>query len=289
MSDGGIPFLHQAIVVSGHMIDHPDRSSPLFPRSRGRRHEGDRRDLRRVGRRARHAARVRRGSRGRTSPPAGARAGAEGLAPRASSEEEFIPSSVRLPGPTGTPCAACRLRRTVPADELGPRRRPGSGLRAQQRLAVGGRPVRGIATPRPCGLGPRRATAPAGRRTSSSAPRHGSHGRHRRSRRRTPRHGPVTQAREYRAGSGQGRSGHQAAAPVVRRNPLSPGSWSSRRSIRSVMARPSRPEKRWPAASATSWRGRSVEPTGPHHRRRAVRVSQRARASSRRRRSAWRA
>jgi hypothetical protein len=31
VSDGGIPFLHQAIVVSGHMIDHPDRSSPRFP------------------------------------------------------------------------------------------------------------------------------------------------------------------------------------------------------------------------------------------------------------------
>ena len=31
MSDGGIPFLQQAIVVSGHMIDHPDRSSPRFP------------------------------------------------------------------------------------------------------------------------------------------------------------------------------------------------------------------------------------------------------------------
>lgn len=31
MSDGGIPFLHQAVVVSGHMIDHPDRSSPRFP------------------------------------------------------------------------------------------------------------------------------------------------------------------------------------------------------------------------------------------------------------------
>ena len=31
MPDRGIPFLHQAIVVSGHMIDHPDRSSPRFP------------------------------------------------------------------------------------------------------------------------------------------------------------------------------------------------------------------------------------------------------------------
>jgi hypothetical protein len=31
VSDGGIPFLHQAIVVSGHMIDHPDRSAPRFP------------------------------------------------------------------------------------------------------------------------------------------------------------------------------------------------------------------------------------------------------------------
>ena len=100
MADGGIPFLHQAIVVSGHMIDHPDRSSPRFPpeaEAAVTKAIAEIFDAWDVGP---GTLLVSGGARGTDIIAAelARAAGAEVWLLVALSEEEFIPGSVRLPG-----------------------------------------------------------------------------------------------------------------------------------------------------------------------------------------------
>ena len=150
--------------------------------------------------------------RGRTSSPAGARRRCRGLAPGRAVGGGVHPearSACRAPTGRSATCAACRLRHTVPDRRARRRADPEVAfernndwlLEVAQSAASRSAPLRSGTAP---------GDGPGGTSDFVERPRHGSHGRHRRSRRRTPRHGPVTQAREYRAGSGQGRSGHQA-------------------------------------------------------------------------------
>jgi hypothetical protein len=123
--DRGIPFLHQAIVVSGHMIDHPDRSSPRFPPEA---EAGVTKSIAQIF----DAWEVGPGSLLVSGGARGAdiiaaelarAAGAEVWLLVALPEDEFIPGSVRLPGTDWEQRyralrATCATR--FQADELGP-------------------------------------------------------------------------------------------------------------------------------------------------------------------------
>lgn len=133
MSDGGIPFLQQAIVVSGHMIDHPDRTSPRFPPEAETvvtKTIADVFDGWGVGP---GTLLVSGGARGTDIIAAelASSAGAEVWLLIAQPDEDFVPGSVRLPG-TDWEERYRRLRATCATrfqpDELGPAPTPGAAF-----------------------------------------------------------------------------------------------------------------------------------------------------------------
>lgn len=126
---GTVPFLQQAVVVSGHMVDHPDRPSPRFPPSAESAVTKAIAEVLSGWNVGPGTLLVSGGARGADIIAAeqALQLGAEVWLLVAQPDEEFVPGSVHLPG-TDWRDRYFELRRRCPTrfqrDELGPTASP---------------------------------------------------------------------------------------------------------------------------------------------------------------------